>query len=292
MKIQHALITAFTLSFLIFFQISQAQLHIGFNGGLNQSRLSGPEERIEGAGETLSSTSGFHIAMRISYDLNDWLAVGGGIGYTQRGVQRDYDGPSFFRFRTTDGRSVVYDGQRQQQLSDNTDHIDLPLFVQFSPVKRIQFYGGPYFSSTLAAQGGGRLRFTEASFQGEAPQLETGLEYRYFGDDPGIGGEMDDPRVEMAGDVVLVPELLSAYPELETLDETLYRRWHYGIHTGVNLYVSSGLYFNIEWMYGLNDMTRQAADLAISERSEDGEFQFRDDYDRFITWRFSIGFSF
>lgn len=283
----------FSAGFFLFFIgfNANAQLHIGFNGGLNQSSLSGPEERIDGRGETLSSSSGFHIAMRISYDFNDWLAVGGGIGYTQRGVQRDYDGPSFFRFQTTDGRSVVYDGERQQQLEDNTDHIDLPLFVQFSPVKRIQFYGGPYFSSTLAAQGGGRLRFTEESFQGEGPQLETGLEYDYYGDDPGIGGEMGDPRVEMAGDIVYVPELLSAYPELEQLDETLYRRWHYGVHTGVNLYISSGLYFNIEWMYGLNDMTREAADLSISERSTEG-FQFRDDFDRFITWRFSIGFSF
>jgi len=276
---------------MIGFQISQAQLHIGFNGGLNQSRISGPEERVNGEGESLSSTSGFHISMRISYDFNDWLAVGGGIGYTQRGVQRDYDGPSFFRFQTTDGRSVIYDGRRQQQLADNTDHLDLPLFIQFSPVKRIQFYGGPYFSTTLAARGSGRVRFTESSFQGEAPQLETGLEYNYYGDDPGIGGSVDDPRVEMAGDVVYVPELLSAYPELETIDEKLYKRWHYGIHTGVNLFISSGLYFNIEWMYGLNDMTRQGGDLALSQRSEE-RFQFRDDFDRFITWRFSVGFSF
>jgi hypothetical protein len=291
MNRRHALI--FSVGFFLFFTAfdANAQLHIGFNGGLNQSTLSGPEERVDGGGETLSSSSGFNISMRISYDFNDWLAVGGGIGYTQRGVQRDYDGPSFFRFQTTDGRSVVYDGDRQQQLEDNTDHIDLPLFVQFSPVKRIQFYGGPYFSSTLAAQGGGRIRFTEASFQGESPQLETGLEYDYYSDDPGISGEMGDPRVEMAGDIVYVPELLTAYPELEQLDETLYRRWHYGVHTGVNLYISSGLYFNIEWMYGLNDMTRDAADLSISERSGE-EFQFRDDFDRFITWRFSIGFSF
>ncbi|NBB88375.1 MAG: outer membrane beta-barrel protein [Bacteroidetes bacterium] len=277
----HPFLMGICLLFYLVGQSAQAQLHVGFNGGLNQSNLSGPEERIDGRGETLSATSGFHISMRISYDINDWLAFGGGIGYTQRGVQRDYDGPSFFRFRTTDNRSVVYDGERQQQLEDNTDHLDLPLFVQFSPVKRIQFYGGPYLSTTLNAQGGGRLRFTEQSFQGESPQLETGLEYEYYSDDPGIGGEMGDPRVEMAGDIVYVQEL----------DETLYRRWHYGAHAGVNLFISSGLYFNIEWMYGFNDMTREGADLAISQRSDQG-FQFRDDFDRFITWRFSIGFSF
>ncbi|NBC24736.1 MAG: outer membrane beta-barrel protein [Bacteroidetes bacterium] len=276
---------------MIQFAPLMGQLHIGFNGGLNTTQLSGPEEKVDGEGESLSSSSGFHISMRVSYDLNDWFAIGGAIGYMQRGVQRDYNGPSFFRFQTTDGRSEVFDGRRQQELADNTDHLDLPLFVQFSPKRRIQFYGGPYLSLTLAAKGGGRLRFTESSFQGEEPQLETGLEYDYYSDDPGIEGEMGDPRVEMAGDVVYVPELLSAYPELEELENTLYKRWHYGLQMGTNLYLSSGLYFNVEWMYGLNDMTRQEGDLSISERPND-EFSFRDDFDRFISWRFSIGFSF
>jgi|GEM_PF-948777 len=282
-----------TIVLLLLFRIPAAngQLHIGFNGGLNQSVLSGSEEKINGEGESLSSTSGFHIGMRIQYDLRDWLTLGGGIGYTQRGVQRDYSGPSYFLFQTTDGRREFYDGERQQQMTVTSDHLDLPLFIQFNPVKRIQFYTGPYFSFTMSAKAGGRVRFNEESFQGETPQMETGLEFSYYGDDAGFTVDMEDEQIMMGGDRVLIPDLLGAYYEREQVDEKLYKRWHYGIHAGVNAFISSGLYLNFEWMYGLNDMTRQAADISWANR-ENGDFVFRDDFDRFITYRFSVGFAF
>lgn len=269
----------------------QAQLNLGFYGGLSISNISGPlEQAPEAAGEEFSSLTGFHIGLRGNYELNNWLAVGAGLGYSQKGSAYTYEGPSYFKFQNTRNETFpFFAGSREVDMQINTDHLDIPIFVQFQPFERLQLYGGPYASFTLAARAVGALRFTPVG----GPEKEIGVEYNYFSDGLGLDPDIMTQSIIISGEEYSYPLTVGAYYDREEVDGNLINVLDYGLQGGINLFITSGLYLNGEIMYGLNDMTNDDVDISIATRNLiDDDFNYRDDFDRFISYKISLGFDF
>ena len=282
----------FLLIFLLVlaFQIN-AQLHLGFYGGLTFSNISGPEESpMDAAGENFQSLTGFHIGLRGNYEITDWMAVGAGFGYTQKGSKYSYEGPSYYRFQNNRNQTFpFFQGTREVEMDINTDHLDIPLFIQFEPVDGVQLYGGPYASFTIAARATGATRFTPNA----GSLIMVGVEYNYFSDEFGIDPEIETETTVISGDQLVYPITTDAYYDRDEIDGSLFDVLDYGLHGGLNVFITSGLYLNGEIMYGLNDMTNDNVDVSIVERSPGGDdFVYRQDMDRFITFKASIGFAF
>ena len=267
--------------------MTSAQLHLGFNGGLTFSSLQGELED----GESYGTLSGFQISVRGTYDLNDWFAIGAGVGYVQKGTQKEYTGNSYFRLPRPGGSSFFFLGERQEDVRINTDHIEIPILFQFTPFKKVQLYAGPYVSFTVGARGAGRVRFREQSFNQEGWQFETAIQSSFFRDEGGFEREENAEIISVAGESVLLPETLGAYFERDNVSKSLYKPIDYGLHGGINLFVTSGFYFNGNISYGLNDITRNDIDISL-ENFNGGDFVNRDDFDRFLVYSLSIGFAF
>jgi hypothetical protein len=291
MKHPHTRLLVLSLCWLFLAFSSEAQLHLGFYGGLTFSNIQGPVEKpVDAAGEEFSSITGFHIGLRGQYDLNDWLAVGGGFGYAQKGAQYTYQGPSFFRLQNRRTATFpFFEGSRQVEMQINTDHLDIPVFIQFSPFDQLQIYGGPYVSFTILARSTGAIRFTPDG----AEQLEVNIDYNYFSDEFGLDPELATENIEISGEDYFYPESVGPYYELDEVENNLFEVVDYGLQGGLNFFITSGLYLNGEIMYGLNDMTNERVDFSIVTRDAGGEdFIYRDDFDRFISYKLSIGFAF
>ena len=277
----------FSALFLLSVAPLTAQLHVGFNGGLTFSNIQGELED----GETYSTLSGFQISVRATYDVSDWLAFGGAIGYVQKGTRQQYTGPSFFRLPRPGGSTITFQGERQTDVRVNMDNIEIPLFIQFQPLKKVQLYAGPYVSFLVGARGAGRVRFREQSFSQEGWQFETAIQSSYFRDEAGFDPDEDAELINILGESALLPDALGAYFERDNIDKSLYKAIDYGLQGGINLFVTSGFYINGHVSYGLNDITRNDIDISFKDYNN-GNFTIREDFDRFFVYSISIGFAF
>lgn len=291
MKVRIFSIGILMLCWIFYANPLQAQLSMGFYGGFSFSNIHGPvEQPVDAVGENYNSITGFHIGLRTEYDLNDWFAIGGGFGYTQKGAEYTYEGPSYFRFENRQSATFpFFEGARQVEMQINTDHIDIPVFVQFSPHRLVRVYAGPYASFTVAARSTGAVRFSPTG----ASQVDVGVDFNYFSDEFGIDPELTTETVVISGEEYHYPETIGAYYDRDELDGNLIKVFDYGLQGGLSFFITSGLYLNGEIMYGLNDMTNDNVDISIVTRDvTNDDFLYRDDFDRFVSYKLSIGFAF
>jgi len=280
--------------FLLPFSIIAQDWSGGIRAGLNYSRIDGPSE-LDLSGNSLERntfSSGFHIGGMISRKLNSTVGLRGEILYTQRGTDYQYQGDSYFRFFTEGGAVASSRGTRFTTLRITNTYLDLPLSV-FLRLGRIELSAGGYGSFMLSSRGVGELNYNGKSTVGQTIELIiVPLKYDYFKDQFQQTGVTNAKFITVDNRKVVVPATLGAYYDARDTGVPLFNRVDAGLHAGLGIFMSQGLYLGARIQQGLFDLTRAEQELSLHSLDAAGKIMPRSDKDQNLSIQLSIGFSF
>lgn len=280
--------------FLLPFSIIAQDWSGGIRAGLNYSRIDGPSE-LDLSGNSLERntfSSGFHIGGMISRKLNSAVGLRGEILYTQRGTDYQYQGDSYFRFFTEGGAVASSRGTRFTTLRITNTYLDLPLSV-FLRLGRIELSAGGYGTFMLSSRGVGELHYNGKSTVGQTIEpIIVPLKYDYFKDQFQQTGVTNAKFITVDNRKVVVPATLGAYYDARDTGVPLFNRVDAGLHAGLGIFMSQGLYLGARIQQGLFDLTRAEQELSLHSLDAAGKIMPRSDKDQNLSIQLSIGFSF
>lgn len=280
--------------FLLPFSIIAQDWSGGIRAGLNYSKIDGPSE-LDLSGNSLERntfSSGFHIGGMISRKLNSAVGLRGEILYTQRGTDYQYQGDSYFRFFTEGGAVASSRGTRFTTLRITNTYLDLPLSV-FLRLGRIELSAGGYGSFMLSSRGVGELNYNGKSTIGQTIEpIIVPLKYDYFKDQFQQTGVTNAKFITVDNRKVVVPATLGAYYDARDTGVPLFNRVDAGLHAGLGIFMSQGLYLGARIQQGLFDLTRAEQELSLHSLDAAGKIMPRSDKDQNLSIQLSIGFSF
>jgi hypothetical protein len=266
----------------------------GIRAGLNYSRIDGPSE-IDPSGNNLERntfSSGFHIGGMISRKLNSAVGLRGEILYSQRGTDYQYQGDSYLRLFTEAGVVANTRGTRYTTLRITNTYLDLPLSV-FLRLGRIELSAGGYGSFMLSSRGVGELNYNGKSTVGQTIEpLLVPLKYDYFKDQYQQTGVLNAKVITVDNKRVVVPSTLGAYYDTRDTGDPLFNRIDAGLHAGLGIFMSQGLYLGARIQKGFMDLTRAEQELSLQSLDNTGKIIPRSDEDLNLSLQLSIGFSF
>src|SRR5690606_29578236 len=186
-------------------------------------------------------TTGFHIGVGARYHFDYLKKYGVGMegNYSQKGATINYDGPSFFVFRNSQGASVTSTGYRKSNITVSQTHIDIPLYAYAKITKELEVSGGVYGSFLVGSKGSGDL-----TFSGTNPlvnEFTVQLNQNYIKDqllDYSQPLQGDFTNISIASQQFQLPAVLGAYTENETRDGNLYKVFDFGLIGGFSLYLN------------------------------------------------------
>jgi len=265
----------------------------GFKVGLNFSRFEGPSE--EGPqGDALESNdfaTNFHVGALVNFSVTDLFGFRAEVLYSQKGSQYIYDGPSYLRLYTRQGNPVVSFGNRREVITFSNSYLDIPLMA-YVRLGRIEASAGVNAGLLLASRGQGEITFSGVSAAGQNidPVILT-VDGNYTADESSITGigRVDNRTID--NQEVLIPEIVNAYYDGNTVDEILFNRLDFGLNAGLSIYLNNGLNVGFRFNYGLADITNQQQDVNL-QMLDGNNLILNDDQDRNISLQTSIGFSF
>ncbi len=280
--------------FILPFSVIAQDWSGGIRAGLNYSRIDGPSE-LDLSGNSLERntfSSGFHIGGMISRKLNSAVGLRGEILYTQRGTDYQYQGDSYFRFFTEGGAVASSRGTRFTTLRITNTYLDLPLSV-FLRLGRIELSAGGYGSFMLSSRGVGELNYNGKSTVGQTIEpIIVPLKYDYFKDQFQQTGVTNAKFITVDNRKVVVPATLGAYYDARDTGVPLFNRVDAGLHAGLGIFMSQGLYLGARIQQGLFDLTRAEQELSLHSLDAAGKIMPRSDKDQNLSIQLSIGFSF
>lgn len=266
----------------------------GFRAGLNFARFDGPSE-MDGNGnevEEFRQVTGFHIGATFNYAITDLFGLRGELVYSQRGVDYNFEGDSYWIFHTTAGQRVFSTaGQRRTLLDITQSYIDLPLMA-YGRVGRFEFSGGVIPSFLISSRGSGEITYSGTTVGGSVVEPFTAaLDFNFFRDN--FEEDPTDIRTRnLDGQIVIVPRVLGAnFNDLDE-DEDVFAFFDLSLTAGLSFFLNEGLYIGGRFNYGLLDVTREERDVSRVSLDENRDYIFRDDFDRNISIQASIGFLF
>jgi hypothetical protein len=266
----------------------------GIRAGLNYSRIDGPSE-IDPSGNNLERntfSSGFHIGGMISRKLNSAVGLRGEILYSQRGTDYQYQGDSYLRLFTEAGVVANTRGTRYTTLRITNTYLDLPLSV-FLRLGRIELSAGGYGSFMLSSRGVGELNYNGKSTVGQTIEpLLVPLKYDYFKDQYQQTGVLNAKVITVDNKRVVVHSTLGAYYDTRDTGVPLFNRIDAGLHAGLGIFMSQGLYLGARIQKGFMDLTRAEQELSLQSLDNTGKIIPRSDEDLNLSLQLSIGFSF
>jgi len=266
----------------------------GIRAGLNYSRIDGPSE-IDPSGNDLERntlSSGFHIGGMISRKLNSAIGLRAEILYSQRGTDYQYQGDSYLRLFTEAGAVSNTRGTRFTTLRITNTYLDLPLSV-FLRLGRIELSGGGYGSFMLSSRGVGELNYNGKSAVGQTLEpILIPLKYDYFKDQYQQTGVLNAKVITVDNRRVVIPSTLGAYYDARDTGVPLFSRIDAGLHAGLGIFMSQGLYLGARIQKGFMDLTRAEQELSLQSLDSTGKIVPRSDEDLNLSLQLSIGFSF
>lgn len=285
--------TIFSLLFtLLTLCVFAQEFSAGFRAGLNFSTIDGPSEMDANGNEleTYELSTGFHVGGMANLKFTDIFSVRGELLYSQKGVDYNFNGDSFWIFDVQNSEQKVYaTGDRSTILSVTNSYIELP-FMAVGRFGRIEVSGGMSVGFLVSSRGSGELNFNGTTSTGSAVDPFTiALDYNYFKK----RSDVNDVEIRQIGNrSVEIPKTLGAYYELLDEDDRLFNPVDLGLIGGVAFFVNQGLFLGIRAQYGLNDLTQNSRDISRSSLDEDNNYILLDDTDRNLTIQASVGFSF
>jgi len=220
------------------------------------------------------------------------VGLRGEILYTQRGTDYQYQGDSYFRFFTEGGAVASSRGTRFTTLRITNTYLDLPLSV-FLRLGRIELSAGGYGSFMLSSRGVGELNYNGKSTIGQTIEpIIVPLKYDYFKDQFQQTGVTNAKFITVDNRKVVVPATLGAYYDARDTGVPLFNRVDAGLHAGLGIFMSQGLYLGARIQQGLFDLTRAEQELSLHSLDAAGKIMPRSDKDQNLSIQLSIGFSF
>lgn len=262
----------------------------GFKAGLNFSTFSGDAEMDTDGNtlETFNNTTGFHVAATFAYAFTDLVGVKADFMYSQRGVDRRFEGPSYFLFYAPDGDEFLNTGDVRQSQSSVNSYIDIPIMAYYR-LGPLEIAGGASAGFLVSSTGTGSATYTNTIF--DTDEVVFSLENNYFSDEAGLGSVNINGTEPVSPNGPILPSVIGAYYNNDS-DESLYNRFDLGLVAEVNFFLNNGLFVGVRYQHGLSDVTDATNDqqLYFPEGSTDRVNRDDKDYNRSV--QASIGFRF
>lgn len=270
--------------------INAQELSYGFRVGLNVSSLNGDTE----PGESYSTNTGFHVGGGVRVEITDLFGIRTEIVFTQKGTKRTFEGDGPFVFRGPNGK-ILSNGNKSVALNIANAYLDIPVMAYGKIGERLEVFGGVYAGFLVGSTASGELIYSNGKVEGNnniIDPLNLTLDYNYGRQDAGelIDG-VENISLEVGGEMVDIPNTLSAYYDLDEKDGKPYKVFDAGVSGGAAFFLNGGLYFSAIANYGLVDVTNSDLDFSYTE-IEGFDFKTRDDKDNNLSFQFSLGFSF
>lgn len=273
---------------------AQSQLGFGFRAGLSFSSYSGDLE-TDNAGNELESygaATGFHIGVNVAYKITDLVGIRGEFNFSQRGTKYNYDGNSYYVLGLHEAESVIIRGNRDMTLNITNAYIDIPLTVYYK-IGPLELSGGIGAGLNLASSGGGNILFNGISPTSGQPldEFEIDLNYNYRSDG---ARQVENSLINVGvdGREFSIPDRVGGYYWFEEKDKDLIRGIDAFLVGGLSFYLNEGFYLGGRIFYGLTDIDRNEYDISLADISSNGDYIYREDVNRNVTFQVSLGFSF
>lgn len=266
---------------------SQAQ-SFGIRAGLNYSTFSGPAEANV---EKNKLSNGFHFGFTYSYPIYESLSLKGELMYSQYGNRLEYNGETYFRINTSTV-SLSEKGNTNIDLKVNNTYLGIPIQLQYTIRKKLEITFGGYINYLIQSRGAGNQRF-ESFDRPEDIVMRQTLSHNYKKDVAG-GGSGTGPAVIVDEDIVYLFKNTGAYYQFRSSEKSgnLYKNLDYGLTGGISYFITKGFFVGLRYDYGLVDLTNNRMDPSKKSLDANGEFIFKNDFDRHIAYGLSMGFRF
>lgn len=264
-----------------------AQFSGGFKAGLNFSTFSGDLETDADGNELeeFENTTGFHVGATFAYAITDLFGVKADLMYSQKGVGRTFEGPSYF-YVYNETQTFLNESQLRLRQSTVNSYIDIPVMV-YHRIGPVEVAGGGSVGLLINSVGSGSARYTENLFMQD---VVFSYEANYVSDGAGVESivrRSEDPIVPGGP---RLPDIVGAYYNNDN-DELIYRRLDFGLVGEVNVFLNNGLFVGVRYNYGLTDVTNENNDQQLLLEPGDDPVN-RDDKDYNRSIQASIGFRF
>lgn len=273
---------------------AQGDFGYGFRAGLSFSQLKG-ELEMDNAGNSLdeySAATGFHIGISLAYKFTDLMGVRGEFIFSQRGTQYAYNGESYYILGLHENESIVLNGTRDMTQTITNAYIDIPISVYYK-LGSLELSGGVGAGLSVGSTGGGRILFNGNSpTSGRAlDEFRVDLNYNFRTNGAKqVDNSFSDIMVD--GRTFNIPNRVGAYYWFEEKGKDQFKSLDYYLMGGLSYYLNQGLYLGGRIFYGLTDVDRNEYDVSLRSLDADGNYIFREDDNKNITFQVSIGFTF
>ncbi len=283
------------VTFLFFSFSSEAQnLSYGVKAGLSFSNFQGPNEQDASGNEVenFELVTGFHVGGGVNAKFTDLFGLRAELLYSQKGVQYNFNGPSYWIFNDTDRERIYSTGQRSMIMEITNSYLDLPVMA-FVRLGRIELSAGVSAGILVASQAaGGELIYSGTTTDGiSVDEFTLTLDYSYLSDDFERAPVEENHDISIGGEIVQVPKSIGAYYEYDGEGEKLFNSLDLGLNAGVSFFLNQGLYIGARLNYGLSDVTKEEGDFS-RVKMENNQFITRPDKDQNLVMQLSVGFSF
>lgn len=278
-------------------QAAQAQSWgYGFKVGLNTSGVFGPSE-VSDEGEdleTFGTIGGFQVGALVQYRFNKYVGVQLDLLFSQKGTDYKYDGPSYEAYTSAIGASLPSTGERLVLINATNGHFNIPVMAFVNVTKKFNVGLGMYADILVSSSATGETQYSGVLDNGSG-EVEVHLlnyDYNYLRDEAGEAAGASTLTVLVGSENVTLPLTEGAYYDWAEKQGSYYNRFDYGLVGNLGWRFNNGLRFDARINYGLTDVTNNYYDVALKSRDADGNPIPRTDFDRSISYQFSIGFGF
>jgi len=266
---------------------------LGFKTGVTISKIDGPSEQASGMDlESNTTDGGFMIGAIIGYKFTDLAGIKGEILYNQKGTNYNFQGPGYQIFPNDAGGQTILTGEQRIDLGVSTSYLDIPIMA-YGRLGKFEFEGGVSVGFLLSASASGELEIDGVTASGASAGIYNGvLDYRYNRDNPGIVTTPDVVALNIDGQAINVPKILTAFYPFTTDRGRYYNVLDFGLVGGINYYWNQTLYLGARVNYGLSDVTSNDGYDVSKATLNGGNFINQTDKDQNFSIQFSLGFSF
>lgn len=290
--IKHIATIALVLAIGLHLQ-AQSAFSGGFRAGMTFATMKGPAEKDaqDKELEKFAYSTGLHIGATFNYKFTNTMGMRGELLYAQRGMNYEYEGPSYWTFRPATGAPIVAGGTRTMRMDVTNSYLEVPLTV-FLKIDRVELSAGASGGLLVGSRAFGELTFGRQNVPGAPIEPFTvNLEFDYLKNEylQTFGNQTISRTV--GGRQVAIPQTIGAYYEAIDNGETLYRRLDFGLTGGLSFYLSKSLFVGGRVFYGLSDITNERQDLSKFALNPDLSYATLNHNDRNLVWYLSLGFS-
>jgi len=285
--------------------LSAQDYKFGIRGGLNYSQFLGPQNNSSDYVENFGLNNGIHFGVTFAYHLSDNFGFRTEVAYNQIGTRYSFesdDAPYVFRYGL---EREVRKGKMIRELDVNNSYVHVPFMVFYKPIKKLELYGGIYTQFLVLPTAGGSIDFTDPNPRGSVDEGDLknysffqAIEANYYSDEvrQSQSNQSLTVALDIDGDIEFInmSRSVSGYYELDESEKTAtkYNWFDAGLEGGFSVFINRSLYVGVTAMYGLVDVTNNAADIDYFELNEFSKYNFQEDFDRNFSLQVSMGFKF